>query len=67
METISHDDVTFYDELKDIRVLAEVRSALQAGASFKGIARQLGVDEPELRTALGEPSWSNEPTDSSEG
>ena len=57
----------FYDELKDIRILAEVRSALSAGGNLKDIARQLGVDETELRIALNEPCWADLSAESSEG
>lgn len=67
MEMIQDSSSQFYDELKDIRILAEVRSALSAGGNVKDIARQLGVDERELRIALNEPCWTNEPTVSSEG
>ena len=64
---INQNDDAFYDDLKDIRILAEVRSALSDGGNLKDIARQLGVDERELRIALNEPCWMNEPADSSEG
>ena len=57
----------YYDDLKDIRVLAEVRSALSAGGNLKDIARQLGVDETELRIALNEPCWADLSAESSEG
>ena len=64
---IMQNDGPFYDDLDDVRILAEVRSALSTGATLKNIARQLGVDERELRSALGEPCWRDEPTDSTEG
>lgn len=64
---ITQNDGPYYHDWTDRRVLAEVRSALRPGATLKGIARQLGVDERELRTALGEPHWRDEPTDSAEG
>ncbi len=64
---INQNDDSFHDDLTDIRILAEVRSALSAGGNLKSIARQLGVDERALRIALHEPCWINEPTDSSEG
>ena len=64
---INQNDDAFHDDLKDIRILAEVRSALSAGGNLTDIARQLGVDERELRMALNEPYWTNEPADSSEG
>ena len=63
---ITQNDGPFYDDLADARVLSEVRSALRSGTTLKGIARQLGGDESQLRSALGEPHWRYEPTDSTE-
>lgn len=63
---IMQNDGPFHEDLADIRILAEVRSALSTGATLKCIARQLGVDERELRSALGEPCWRDDPTDSTE-